>query len=186
MRAPFCESEGQISLQVKGDSMSPTLECNDIVVISPDGQPGKGDLVAARLRKDGRWSTPIIKRFYPDGNGRIRLKPDNPVHEELVLPADDVRIAGIVVATIRWLDERLSCRDVHMGVRPSSCPMLVSNGMTGARAGQESNPVDYPDDTCMLYPPRPCAFHDPRFDWDRVERMRQRNAQARAEKSEGG
>ena len=166
--------------------MNPTLGHGDIVVIGPDGQPADGELVAARVRKDGHWSSPIVKRFYPDGDDRIRLKPDNPVYEELVLPAGDVKIEGVVVATIRWLDERLSCRDVQLGVRPSPCSMLVSNGTTAARTGQESNPVYYPDGTCMLYPPRPCAFEDPSFDWGRVERIKQRNAQARAEKSEGG
>lgn len=145
--------------------------------IKPDGEKGIFWISFA----DGNGGEPVKGQRKYNGENKI-----TPIYEELVLPAGDVKIVGVVVATIRWLDERLSCRDVCMGVRPSFCSMLVSNGMTAARVEQEPKPVDYPDGTCMLYPPRPCAFDDPRFDWTRVKRIRQQNVQARVEKSEGG
>ena len=38
-----------------------------------------------------------VKRLYREEEGMVRLRPENGDHEELVLPAEDVRIQGSVV-----------------------------------------------------------------------------------------
>lgn len=175
MKAPFCDVEGQTPFQVTGSSMIPTLKPNDIVIVSPDGQPGKGDLVAAKVRKDGRWSSPIVKRFYPDGDGRIRLKSDNPAYEDLVLPIGDVEIVGVVAKTVRWADERQWCRHAHEGERPSECSMFGTDEHTpGGFCKLNGYSVEAWGLEAALAMRTPCIFDEPQDApiWAKVERWR--------------
>ena len=55
--------------------------------------PPDGAVVVALLR-DGEEVT--VKRLYTERNG-VRLRPENGDHDELVLPAEDVRVQGCVV-----------------------------------------------------------------------------------------
>ncbi len=48
-------------------------------------------MIVALLR-DGEEVT--VKRIYREADGKVRLRPENGDHEELVLPVEDVRVQG--------------------------------------------------------------------------------------------
>lgn len=86
---------GIMVLEVVGDSMSPTLETGDRVIVdtshcrpTPDGiyviEEGDGPMVK-RLQ--------LIRRSEP---GEVRIISDNPRHEPYTLRLDDIRIIGRV------------------------------------------------------------------------------------------
>jgi signal peptidase I len=175
MKAPFCDVEGQTPFQVTGNSMSPTLKHGDIVVIGPDGQPGKGDLVAVKVKLEEGWSGPVVKRFYPDGGGHIHLKPDNPDYEELVLAADDVEIVGVVVKTVTWADERQWCKHAHEGKRPETCSMFgVGEHTPGGFCKLNGYSIEAWGLEAALAMRTPCVFDEPEDApiWAKVERWR--------------
>ncbi len=41
-----------------------------------------------------------VKRLYREEGNRVRLRPENGGREELVLPAEDVRVQGCVVYVV--------------------------------------------------------------------------------------
>jgi repressor LexA len=65
-------------------------------VVEEDEAPPDGTVVVALLR-DGEEVT--VKRLYTEGN-KVRFRPENGDHEELVLPAEDVRVQGRVVYVV--------------------------------------------------------------------------------------
>lgn len=175
MRAPFCDVEGQTPFQVTGNSMSPTLKHGDIVIIGPDGQPGKGDLVAVKVKLEEGWSGPIVKRFYPDGDGHVRLKPDNPDYEELVLAAGDVEIVGVVVKTVKWADERQWCKHAIAGKRPETCSMFcVDDHTPGGFCKLNGYSIEAWGLEAALAMRTPCVFDEPKDApvWAKVETWR--------------
>jgi repressor LexA len=68
----------------------------DLLVVEEDEDPPDGTVVVALLR-GGEEVT--VKRLYREG-GNVRLRPENGDHEDLVLPAGDVRIQGRVVYVV--------------------------------------------------------------------------------------
>jgi repressor LexA len=42
-----------------------------------------------------------VKKFYREGDGRIRLQPANPQMAPMYFPSHDVMVQGIVVGVIR-------------------------------------------------------------------------------------
>jgi repressor LexA len=81
-------------LRVVGQSMvGARIEDGDLLV-EEDEAPPDGAVIVALLR-DGEEVT--VKRLYREEEGKVRLRPENGDHEELVLPAEDVRIQGSVV-----------------------------------------------------------------------------------------
>jgi repressor LexA len=84
-------------LRVVGQSMvGARIEDGDLLVVEEDEAPPDGAVVVALLR-DGEEVT--VKRLYTEGN-EVRLKPENGDHEELVLPAEDVRVQGRVIYVV--------------------------------------------------------------------------------------
>src|ERR687897_3922709 len=84
-------------LRVVGQSMvGARIEDGDLVVVEEDEAPPDGAVVVALLR-DGEEVT--VKRLYTEGN-KVRLRPENGDQEELVLPAEDVRVQGRVVYVV--------------------------------------------------------------------------------------
>jgi repressor LexA len=84
-------------LRVVGQSMvGARIEDGDLLVVEEDEAPPDGAVVVALLR-DGEEVT--VKRLYTEGN-KVRLRPENGDHEELVLPAEDVRVQGRVVYVV--------------------------------------------------------------------------------------
>ena len=85
-------------LRVVGQSMvGARIEDGDLLVVEEDEAPPDGTVIVALLR-DGEEVT--VKRLYREEGVRVRLRPENGDHEELVLPAEDVRIQGRVVYVV--------------------------------------------------------------------------------------
>ena len=85
-------------LRVVGQSMvGARIEDGDLLVVEEDEAPLDGAVIVALLG-DGEEVT--VKRLYREERGTVRLRPENGDHEELVLPAEDVRVQGRVVHVV--------------------------------------------------------------------------------------
>src|SRR5215218_7763086 len=83
-------------LRVVGRSMvGARIEDGDLLVVEEDESPPDGSIVVVLLR-EGEEVT--VKRFYREGE-MLRLKPEAPQggYEEMVVPAEEVRVQGRVV-----------------------------------------------------------------------------------------
>ena len=83
-------------LRVVGQSMvGARIEDGDLLVVEEDESPPDGSIVVVLLR-EGEEVT--VKRFYREGE-MLRLRPEAPPgeYEELVVPAEEVRVQGRVV-----------------------------------------------------------------------------------------
>jgi repressor LexA len=84
-------------LRVVGQSMmGARIGDGDLLVVEEDEAPPDGAVVVALLR-DGEEVT--VKRLYREDEA-VRLRPENGDHEELILPAEDVRVQGRVVYVV--------------------------------------------------------------------------------------
>ena len=84
-------------LRVVGQSMTGArIEDGDLLVVEEDEDPPDGTVVVALLR-NGEEVT--VKRLYREGE-MVRLKPENGEHEDLFVPAEDVKIQGRVVYVV--------------------------------------------------------------------------------------
>ncbi len=85
-------------LRVVGQSMVRARidEDGDLLVVEEDEAPPDGAVIVAS-RRDGEEVT--VKRVYRDGE-KGRLRPENEGHEELILPAGDLRVQGRVVYVV--------------------------------------------------------------------------------------
>jgi SOS-response transcriptional repressor LexA len=94
--------ENLIAVRVQGDSMVPTLQPKDIIVVSEVDRYGEGitasaigRIVVARLGgteavdEDSGHRGETIARFYPDGK-TIRLAKDNPKYPPIVVKREQV------------------------------------------------------------------------------------------------
>jgi repressor LexA len=84
-------------LRVVGQSMTGArIEDGDLLVVEEDESPPDGVVVVALLN-GGEEVT--VKRLYRDGD-KVRLEPENGEHEDIVVPAEDVKIQGRVLYVI--------------------------------------------------------------------------------------
>ncbi len=84
-------------LQVTGDSMiDDGILDGDFVVVSRRRVAENGEMVAALVNGEA-----TLKRFYREGDGRIRLQPANERLSPIVAPAEDVEVQGVVVGLMR-------------------------------------------------------------------------------------
>src|SRR5215212_2771650 len=84
------------ALRVEGDSMTGArIEEGDLLVVEEDESPPDGEVVVALL--GGEKVT--VKRLYREGD-MVKLRPHNGEHEDIVVPAEDVRIQGRVVYVV--------------------------------------------------------------------------------------
>ena len=87
-------------LRVKGDSMIDAFIADgDLVLMEPVSQAETGDMVAAEIID---MAEVTLKRFFLEGN-MVRLQPENPTMEPIIVPADRVAIRGRVVGVIRTI-----------------------------------------------------------------------------------
>ncbi len=85
-------------LRVRGNSMiDEQIRDGDYVVVNERRAADNGEMVIALI--DGSSAT--VKRFYREGNGRIRLQPANDAMEPIYLQDADLRIQGVVVGVLR-------------------------------------------------------------------------------------
>lgn len=86
-------------LRVRGESMTGAgILDGDLVVVRQQPVAEDGDIVVAGLPGDEA----TVKTFFRRKDS-IVLRPSNPAHEDIVLPADDVVIYGKVVTLLRSL-----------------------------------------------------------------------------------
>lgn len=80
-------------LRAVGQSMTGAgIDDGDLLVVEEDESPPDGAVVVALLR-GGEEVT--VKRLYRE-NGTLRLRAQNGEHEDIVMPADQVRVQGRV------------------------------------------------------------------------------------------
>ena len=83
-------------LEVVGDSMiGEGIHEGDLVVVERKNVPDRGEMVVALLQDEV-----TLKRFYPEGR-QVRLQPSNPNMDPLFVPADQLRVQGVVVGLMR-------------------------------------------------------------------------------------
>ena len=85
-------------LRVRGDSMiDEQIRDGDYVVVQSRDDAHNGEMVIALV--DGESAT--MKKYYREGDGRVRLQPANPELSPIFLDEERVRVRGIVVGVIR-------------------------------------------------------------------------------------
>ncbi|MEW6701405.1 MAG: S24 family peptidase [Bacteroidota bacterium] len=72
-------------LEVKGDSMAPTIRESDIIIVDPDAEPLPGDVCLIRIEGLGY----TLKRVHFDMD-EVILTSDNPVYKKKIFPAAEV------------------------------------------------------------------------------------------------
>lgn len=101
---------GDFLLRVKGDSMiGDGILPGDHVLIRPNVQVTQGDIAAVMVGGDESGECEAtLKRFYLEGKGgrTVRLKASNPAYGDIVVPASEVKIAGVFRGLIRYADHR--------------------------------------------------------------------------------
>jgi len=94
----FSAKAGVYVLRVRGESMIEDHLCDgDYVVIERRETARNGEQVVALL--DSGEAT--LKRWYKESGNRVRLQPANHTMEPRVLPADQVRVQGVVIGVLR-------------------------------------------------------------------------------------
>ena len=98
---PAFVSNGKTDLfgvRVKGDSMVDVhILDGDLVVLERTRHAEPGQMVAAEILSDNSIT---LKRFYLDGN-MVRLQPENPQYDPIIVPAQDVAVRGKVIGVLR-------------------------------------------------------------------------------------
>lgn len=85
-------------LQVRGDSMiDEGIFDGDYVVLQSQDVAQNGDIVVALIEKE--FAT--LKKYYNEGNGKIRLQPANERMDPIMVDADSLAIQGKVTGVIR-------------------------------------------------------------------------------------
>jgi len=84
-------------LRVVGESMiGAHIADGDLLVVEEDEDPPDGTVVAALI---GNGEEVTVKRLYREGE-MVRLEPENGDHEDIVLPAEGVKIQGRVLYVV--------------------------------------------------------------------------------------
>ena len=90
--------DGDFVLRIEGDSMIEAgIMSGDLVVVHPQQHAANGEIVVARVNDEA-----TTKRFYNEGR-TIRLQPENPNHEPIIVNADEIDLVGRVVGVLRQL-----------------------------------------------------------------------------------
>jgi phage repressor protein C with HTH and peptisase S24 domain len=85
-------------LLVEGESMSPTFNPGDILII--DQSRGKENLEEGFYLIILNGSSPLLKRLQPMLEGKIRIISDNPRYESMIISpeeAEEIRIMGKII-----------------------------------------------------------------------------------------
>ncbi len=94
----FVGNKNVYVLQVKGDSMIEDHICDgDYVVVESTRRADNGDTVVALV--EGNEAT--LKRFYREGDGRLRLQPANSSMEPILMEDGELEIQGRVIGVLR-------------------------------------------------------------------------------------
>lgn len=92
---------GDFLLKVRGDSMTGYgILPGDYVLLRPEVQMQQGEIAAVQVGSDYEAT---LKRVYMEG-AQIRLKAGNPDYADIVVPAEEVKVAGVFRGLIRHAD----------------------------------------------------------------------------------
>ena len=83
---PGVKDENAYAVEITGDSMEPVYRDGDIVIVSPNSTPRRGDRVVVRT-KTGEVLAKILKRQTAQ---RVELASFNVQHETIFLPTNQV------------------------------------------------------------------------------------------------
>jgi repressor LexA len=85
------------ALRVKGESlMGDGILDGDLIVVEKRRRVENGAMAVVLVR----GGEVTVKRFYHEG-GTVRLRPSNPRMKEIVLPAAEVEVRGVVTGLVR-------------------------------------------------------------------------------------
>ncbi len=90
---PGVKDENAYAVEITGDSMEPVYRDGDIIIVSPNSTPRRGDRVVVRT-KAGEVLAKILKRQTAQ---RIELASFNVKHETILLPTREVEWIGRIV-----------------------------------------------------------------------------------------
>jgi phage repressor protein C with HTH and peptisase S24 domain len=90
---PGVKDENAYAVEITGDSMEPVYRDGDIIIVSPNSTPRRGDRVVVRTTS-GEVLAKILKRQTAQ---RIELASFNVKHDTIMLPAKDVEWIGRIV-----------------------------------------------------------------------------------------
>lgn len=94
--ASFVRDENSFILTVRGESMIEAgIQNGDYIIVRRQNYADDGDIVVALL---GEEST--VKRFYLEGR-QVRLQPENPTMDPIIVPANEVQVLGKVSGLFR-------------------------------------------------------------------------------------
>lgn len=91
---------GDFLLRVKGDSMiGDGILDGDKVLLRPGIEPYAGEIAAVLV---GEAYEATLKHFLPmPESGRVKLRASNPGYRDIVVPAEEVKVAGVFRGLIR-------------------------------------------------------------------------------------
>ncbi len=96
--AVVAEHDNTYMLRVKGDSMmNAGILDGDYVIVNKQNAATPGAIIVAMIGDDV-----TIKTYYVD-NGKVRLQPQNPSYEPILL--DEVNVLGVVRGVLRVYDK---------------------------------------------------------------------------------
>jgi phage repressor protein C with HTH and peptisase S24 domain len=90
---PGVRDENAYAVEITGDSMEPVYRDGDIIIVSPNSTPRRGDRVVVRT-KSGEVLAKILKRQTAQ---KVELASFNVQHETIVLPTKEVEWIGRIV-----------------------------------------------------------------------------------------
>jgi repressor LexA len=95
----FTSRKGRIYvLRVKGDSMVDDHICDgDYILVENAATAQNGEIVVALVGE----TDATLKRFFLEGENRVRLQPANAQMDPIIVPAGDVKIQGRVIGVLR-------------------------------------------------------------------------------------
>ncbi len=97
---------GDFLLRVRGDSMlGDGILPGDHVLLRPNVEAAQGEIAAVLTGEESGDYEATLKRVYREGS-RVRLKAGNPAYADMVLPASDIKIAGVFRGLIRHAESR--------------------------------------------------------------------------------
>jgi repressor LexA len=95
---PWQGREDVFVLEVRGESMiEEQIRSGDYIIVGRRDTAEDGQVVVALV--DGQEAT--LKRFRREKDGRVRLEPANSSMEPIILPAERVRVQGVVLGVLR-------------------------------------------------------------------------------------
>ena len=96
IRFPRVDDENAYALEVAGDSMAPLYRDGDVLIVSPNSAPRKGDRVVLRTIEGEVMAKVLVRRTAKT----VELASLNPAHPNLVFPLERIDwIARIVWAS---------------------------------------------------------------------------------------